>query len=75
MGLHRSVDRGEQVQPSGAPPRLKVTRGADGGLRVKGPDDVDHDELRGSVEAAERPPVPDDPRSGPLRDVPPVGGV
>ena len=30
-------------------------------------------DLRETTEAAERPPVPGDPRSGPMRDVPPFG--
>jgi hypothetical protein len=71
MGLHKRADRGEQVQPSGAPPRLKFLRGADGQLRV----DEEREETKTAVEAAERPPQPDDPRSGPLRDIPPLGGI
>ncbi len=75
MGMHTRSDRGELVQPSGAPPRLKVTRGADGGLKVRGPEDLDPAERKSSIEAAERPVTPDDPRHGPMRDVPPVGGA
>jgi hypothetical protein len=72
MGLHRRADRGEQVQPSGAPPRLKFTRSADGSLQI---DDPASGERKTAIEAAERPVTHDDPRMGPLRDVPPVGGA
>ncbi len=75
MGLQRRDDRGQLVQPSGAPPRLKIKRDPDGKLKVEGPDDEGPDERRAPVEAAERPPQPDDPRSGPLRDAPPLGGI
>jgi hypothetical protein len=75
VGLQRRDDRGQLVQPSGAPPRLKVSRDGSGKLKVKGPEDLDPGDVHGTVEAAERPPQPDDPRSGPLRDVPPLGGV
>jgi hypothetical protein len=61
MGLQRRDDRGQLVQPSGAPPRLKVNRDASGKLKVQGPDDLDPAEAKGTVEAAERPPTPDDP--------------
>ena len=72
MALQRSgTDRGSEVQPGAAPPRLKFVRGTDGQLHVDRP----AEETRTTTEAAERPPQPDDPRSGPLRDVPPVGGV
>lgn len=71
MGLQRSGgDRDSEVQPGAAPPRLKFRRGADGKLEV----DAARDPTRTAVEAAERP-APGDPRMGPLRDVPPVGGA
>ena len=70
MGLQRSGgDRGADVQPGAAPPRLKFRRGADGQLEVDAP----AEERRTATEAAERPVTPDDPRTGPMRDVPPVG--
>ena len=70
MGLQRSGgDRGAEVQPGGAPPRLKFKRGADGELKVDEPEE----ERRTAVEASERPVTPDDPRTGPMRDVPPFG--
>jgi hypothetical protein len=62
MGLQRRADRGDQVQPSGAPPRLKFKRGADGALQV---DDPEAGERKTSTEPAERPPTPDDPRTAP----------
>jgi hypothetical protein len=72
MGLQRSGgDRGAEVQPGGAPPRLKFTRGADGKLEVDEPRAETHE----TVESAERPATPDDPRTGPLRNVPPIGGA
>ena len=75
MGLDRRADRTEQMQPSGAPPRLKVSRDAAGGLRLKGEGEPDPEDRKEAVEAAERPVTPDDPRFGPMRDVPPVGGA
>jgi hypothetical protein len=71
MGLQRSqTDRSADVVPGADPPKLKFTRGADGKLQIDEPPR----ETKTATEAAERPPQPDDPRSGPLRDVPPVGG-
>jgi hypothetical protein len=48
-----------------------MRRGPDGRLQIVQPER----ELKETTEAAERPPTPDDPRSGPQRDVPPYGGV
>jgi hypothetical protein len=59
------------VQPGAAPPKLKFARGLDGQLHVE----AGREETHTAVEAAERPAQPDDPRTGPLRDVPPVGGM
>ena len=70
MGLQRSgQDHGDQVQPGGAPPKLRVRRGPDGKLRV-GDDPSPTTE---TVEAAERPPTPDDPRTGVSPYLPPIG--
>ena len=69
MALQRTGDRHAEVQPGGAPPRLKFKRGADGKLEVDEPPR----ETTTTTEAAERPTTPDDPRTGPLRDVPPLG--
>ena len=71
MALQRRADRGNQVQPSGAPPKLKVRRDADGALQVEGPDEG---ERKATVEAAERPPTPDDPR-GPADRLTPYPGI
>lgn len=71
MGLHTRNTREQQVQPGGAPPRVKFKRDASGKLVAEEPER----ELKTAVEAAERPVTPDDPRTGPLRDVPPVGPV
>jgi hypothetical protein len=62
MALQRRADRGQLDQPSGAPPRVKFKRGADGGLEV---DDPERDERQTTTEPAERPPTGDDPRSAP----------
>ncbi len=60
MGLQRRDSRGQNVQPGGAPPKLKVGRGADGKLKVTPPEgEPTHTETVGE----ERPPTPDDPRS------------
>ena len=70
MGLQRSgADRGDQVQPGGEPPKLKVRRGADGKLKVG----EDPDPTVETVESAERPPTPDDPRTGISPFLPPLG--
>ena len=66
MALQRSgTDRGADVQPGGAPPRLKFRRGADGKLEA----DERRDETHESAEPAERPPTGDDPRTGINPDV------
>jgi len=67
MGLQRSgADRGADVQPGTAPPKLKFKRAADGELKIDTPDA----ETQETVEAAEKPPYPDDPRNARERDVP-----
>jgi hypothetical protein len=61
MGLHQRNDRGEFVNPAGgAPPRLKIRRGADGKLEVEDPagKPPSHEETRPD----ERPPHPPDAR-------------
>jgi hypothetical protein len=50
--------------------RLQVGRGPDGRPRIVAPER----ELVETTEAAERPPTPDDPRQGPFRAAPPLGG-
>jgi hypothetical protein len=70
MGLQRSGDdRGDVVQPGGEPPKLKVTRGPDGKLKVGG----DRPDTHETVEAAERPPIGEDPRPAIFRNIPPIG--
>jgi hypothetical protein len=71
MGLQRRADRGQLEQPSGAPPRVKFKRGADGALEV---DDPAARERKTATEPAERPPTGDDPRTGPAY-FPHQGGV
>ena len=72
MGLQRSGgDRGAEVQPGGAPPRLKFKRTADGKFEADEPRDPTVE----TVEAAERPPTPDDPRSVQERNLPFGPGV
>ena len=68
MGLQRSgTDRGADVVPGGAPPKLKFKRSAEGELKIdEPPADATHE----AVEAAERPPVPGDPRDSRERNVP-----
>ena len=67
MGLQSSgSDRGADVQPGGEPPKLKFKRAADGALKIDKPDDETHE----TVESAEKPPYPDDPRQARERDVP-----
>jgi hypothetical protein len=51
--------------------KVVMRRGPDGRLQIVRPER----ELTETTEAAERPPTPDDPRSGPQRDVPPYGGA
>jgi hypothetical protein len=53
----------------GAPLKLSARRGADGKLEIEAPDR----ELTATVEAAERPPTPDDPRPAAVRNIPPYG--
>jgi hypothetical protein len=72
MGLQRSGgDRGAEVQPGGAPPRLKFTRDADGKLQVDEPEQ----ERRTATEAAERPSAGGDPRGAQMPNVPPYGAA
>ena len=51
--------------------KVVMRRGPDGKLQIVMPERT----LGEATEAAERPPTADDPRSGPLRDAPPYGGV
>ena len=51
--------------------KVVMRRGPDGKVEIVLPER----DLRETTEAAEQPPTPDDPRSGPMRDVPPYGAV
>ena len=59
MALQRRDSRGQDVQPAGAPPRLKVERDAEGRLRVVPPPEA----RRPETIAEERPPEAPDPRT------------
>jgi hypothetical protein len=51
---------------------------ADGGwsvIRIAFPPPKDPGALAATTEERPKPPAPDDPRRGPLRDVPPFGGA
>jgi hypothetical protein len=67
MGLQQSgSDRAPDVQPGSAPPKLKFKRDPDGALKIDKPQGETHE----TVESAEKPPYPDDPRPARERDVP-----
>lgn len=57
------------MAPGGEPPKLKVRRGADGKLKVGD----DQPPATDTVEAAERPPIGEDPRPAIFRNIPPIG--
>jgi hypothetical protein len=59
------------AQPFSGPVRVQVRRGPDGRPRIVQP----QQELTATTEAAERPATPDDPRKGPFRAAPPLGGA
>ncbi len=50
---------------------VRVRRGPDGKLHIAPPERTTTE----TTEVAEKPPVPDDPRSGLTRNVPPYGGA
>lgn len=50
--------------------KVTIRLGPDGKPQVVAPER----DLTETVEAAERPPTPDDPRSTPMRNIPPFGG-
>jgi hypothetical protein len=57
--------------PLTGPVRIQARRDANGRLQIVAPKPP----LSETVEAAERPPQPDDPRSALFRNVPPFGGA
>jgi hypothetical protein len=59
------------AQPLSGPVQVRARRDADGRLKIVSPPRS----LTATVEAAERPPQPDDPRPALLRNVPPFGGA
>jgi hypothetical protein len=71
MARHERAPREVPAEPFAGPVRVQVRRGPDGRVRIVPPERG----LTETTEAAERPPTPDDPRQGPFRNVPPLGGV
>jgi hypothetical protein len=71
MARHERAPREVPAQPFGGSVRVRVRRGPDGRPTIVQPER----ELIETTEAAERPPTPDDPRRGPLRAAPPLGGA
>jgi hypothetical protein len=71
MARHERSPREVPAQPFGGPVRVRVRRGQDGRPTIVQPER----ELVETTEAAERPPTPDDPRPGPFRIAPPLGGA
>jgi hypothetical protein len=57
--------------PLSGPIRIQARRDANGRLQIVAPERT----LTPTVEAAERPPQPDDPRPTAFRNVPPFGGA
>ena len=67
MARHEPFGQADPApQPGG---KVVMRRGPDGKLRVVLPER----KLVETTEPAEKPATPDDPRSGPMRDVPPFG--
>jgi hypothetical protein len=71
MARHERAPRAVPAQPFSGPVRLQARRGPDGRPQIVQPER----ELIETIEAAERPPTPDDPRQGPFRAAPPLGGA
>ena len=57
--------------PLSGPVHIRARRDANGRLQIVAPERP----VSETVEAAERPPQPDDPRSALFRNVPPFGGA
>lgn len=68
MARHEPLGRAAPGDPPGM--RITVRRRADGSVEVVPPER----DLVETVESAERPPTPDDPRTANMRNVPPLGG-
>jgi hypothetical protein len=71
MARYERAPRAVPAQPFSGPVRLQARRGPDGRPQIVQPPR----ELIETIEAAERPPTPDDPRQGPFRAAPPLGGA
>ena len=72
MARHERAPRAVPTEPfKGCPVQVRVRRGPDGRPEIVKPDL----ELIETTEAAERPATPDDPRQGPFRAAPPLGGA
>jgi hypothetical protein len=71
MARHERAPREVPAQPFSGPVRVQVRRGPDGSPKIVRPPR----DLIETIEAAERPTTPDDPRQGPLRAAPPLGGA
>jgi hypothetical protein len=71
MARHERSRQPVAAQPLSGPLRIKARRDANGRVQIVGPKPP----VTPVVEAAERPPQPDDPRPAPFRNVPPFGGA
>ncbi len=72
MARYERAPRAVPAEPHDAGPvKLQVRRGADGRPHIVKPER----DLVETTEAAERPATPDDPRQGPFRAIPPLGGA
>jgi hypothetical protein len=70
MARHERSRQPIPAPPSG-PLRIKARRDPNGRVEIVAPERP----LTATVEAAERPPQPDDPRPAIFRNVPPFGGT
>jgi len=71
MARHERSRQPVPAQPLGGAVRVQVRLDADGRPQIVAPKQT----LTPTVEAAERPPQPDDPRPAAFRNVPPFGGA
>jgi hypothetical protein len=71
MARHVPSTQPLPAEPLSGPIQVHARRDADGRLQIVTP----LRRLTATVEAAERPPQPDDPRPAMFRNVPPFGGA
>ena len=71
MARHERSPKPVPALPLSGPLHLQARRDADGNVRIVTPPR----QLKETVEAAERPPHPDDPRPAAFRNIPPFGGA